>query len=191
MFMKRKGKALEEGGILSNKKVEEIKKMVQTKEKKEALIVIKTRDITDQYLNKWKSGSELNPKSGPLLSKEVLKEAEKAIKIKTQINKIKRDSATAQKQIDKIFSNQSRLRENIKLLSTAMPKSDLMTRYLKDLDKEEDEVKQARKNIAQHQEDILKLEKQLAEAKADAVRKAGEILEVTKNEQIIIVFDLI
>lgn len=58
------------------------------------------------------------------------------------------EAATVKAHVQAIVESQTRLRENIKALEK-MPESPLMTRYMTDLDHEEDELIAARKQLTQ------------------------------------------
>lgn len=80
-----------------------------------------------------------------------------------------------------IFESQGRLRENIKALEN-MPQSSLVDRYMKDLDREEDELIQTRQQIealSSRRSGILsdiKAKRSTLRAMADEYREHGRIV---------------
>jgi len=100
----------------------------------------------------WRSGSSISTPTVfegklqqiPLISKSLLDKLEVVLNHHSKKKEIARRIQVFNDHIRKIFENQSRLRENIKSLEKILD-SDLVRRYLKDLDTQEDDLNNTRK----------------------------------------------
>lgn len=94
-------------------------------------------------MKEWKAGSAVG---GMFLDGALLKLADEVIVMRSKDAELDRQVRTHKAHINQVFENQKRLRENIKSLDK-MAGSDLVKRYLKDLDVEEDDLKKTRTAI--------------------------------------------
>ena len=101
----------------------------------------------------------------------------------TQLQAVKSRRAEVRRTIDDlnahttaIYTSQERLRANIKSLEK-MPGSDLMARYMRDLDREEDDLIQTRAKIEEHQSTSNGLLDELEERWVELVRVATALKE--------------
>src|SRR5262249_30179086 len=76
---------------------------------------------------------------------------------------LKEDLTTAQAQIDSLFRDQERLRENIKALRDTREEQDLRSRYLTQLTRQENQIDTTRGDVEKLKKDIATAETQLAE----------------------------
>jgi len=96
----------------------------------------------------------------PMVSKSLLDKLEVVLFHQNKKKEIQRQTTLFNDHIKKIFENQSRLRENIKSLEKILD-SDLVRRYLKDLDRQEDDLNNTRKKIATLVEEEANINEQI------------------------------
>ena len=136
-----------------------LKKIVGRKDLIEGLKKMSTENFTEKEFLKW---VELYFDT-KILNSSLKEKLIRSLNIRNKINEVSARSVEANDAVQKNYSNQSRLRENIKSLEK-MPSSDLMKRYLRDMDKEEDDLK------------LLKLESEkLIKEKNDLMKEKNEI----------------
>ena len=124
------------------------------REERAALLDKVERDsVTPQELKQWREGA--------LLPAEMLQQLEELLDHNHSREEAGRKAAAHNAHINDCFKNQDRLRENIKSLEK-VASSKLTDRYLKDLDKEEDELIQARRAIASLEEKSRSLQSAIA-----------------------------
>ncbi|CAF3130474.1 unnamed protein product [Rotaria socialis] len=123
--------------------------------------------ITDSQIRTWTPKRDLIPTS---LFDKSLAIVETQMIIRELDTKIKSREA----HIKSIFENQERIRQNIKSLEK-IDKSELMTRYLKDLNTEEDDLQQTRREIKVMQDEYSKKQRALEEKQAALKHEANEI----------------
>jgi len=99
----------------------------------------------------WESKMSLPPNWGPLIAL-----CRQICTLEQQRNDVKHGIESHTMTTKTIFESQGRLRENIKALEN-MPDSQLMGRYMRDLDREEDELIQARKQLEHLREEESRL----------------------------------
>jgi len=96
-------------------------------------------------VRKWESLEKEN--KGKLVSlQEVIKLASQILQARQEVAQDKAEIVGCKTHIDQVFQNQTRLRENIKSMEKQHD-SDLVQRYLKDLDREEDSLISTRVKI--------------------------------------------
>jgi len=151
-----------------------LKQVVKRSEAATALVSIENERFTERDLLHWTNGSSVEP-GAPVLDKVVLDKVTEIIGMKATIAENKRKIEYNKRLIDKVFTNQGRLRENIKSLERArVANSDLMKRYLSDLEKDEDFLKKTRSTIESIENETVHLEKSI-------VQKKGAIVALVKN----------
>jgi len=79
--------------------------------------------------------------------------------------------AACNEKITAVFQNQQRIRENIKSLQK-LRDSNLVKRYLKDLDKEEDDIISTRAFIKQYESESMQLTTEQQNLKLEATKEA-------------------
>lgn len=134
--------------------IERIRKIVGKKDLLDALRRMANESFTEKEYLKWVElyfETKILPDS---LKEKLLR----SLKIRSQINEITALCTVADNMVQKNHQNQQRIRDNIKSLEK-MPTSDLMKRYLRDMDKEEDELKQLKMEVEKRykeKSDLLK-----------------------------------
>lgn len=163
--------------VLKEETLEVLRGIVKRSEALSALSLIESERFTERETRQWRTGSTVE--SGmPILDKELLDKVDQVLALKTSSQNCQREIDTKKRHVEKVFQNQQRLRENIKSLDK-MVGSDLMKRYLSDLDKEEDDLIQTRKQIEALEAEKHKIDASVAEhqlALAAEAKKAREAL---------------
>jgi len=152
-----------------------LKEIIKKSEIRSTLQKIKRMNFTEQELRNWNINYYEKT-----FTKEILGEATKWFSDKAEAKKKLNTIKSHKEHISQVFTNQQRLRENIKSMGDQMQKSDLVNRYLDDLNKEEDDLIQTRRNIKQLEKDHLVLvtaNKNLALDLSENIRQALVILE--------------
>jgi methyl-accepting chemotaxis protein len=87
----------------------------------------------------------------------------KVLDIRANIDRLNSSIRVHENHIEKVFLNQNRLRENIRSLEK-MSTSDLVSRYLRDLDQQEDDLNKTRASIDELNATSSRLATELQEA---------------------------
>jgi len=156
-LIKLRSAALILGGIIEDKSLEVFKGIVRRTEAISALGALENGRFSERDLSDWRAGSQVG---GTYLDENLLKVAAQIISLRAVTAEMQRQIDAHKRHIEKVFQNQSRLRENIKSLDK-MVGSDLMKRYLKDLDLEEDDLIKTRKEIEDTEARKSQLDKEL------------------------------
>ncbi|CAF5229273.1 unnamed protein product, partial [Rotaria magnacalcarata] len=129
-FLERQVPELIQLKLIDEKTIDLLEKIIKYKYVEQVLRHMIDSKITDSQIRTWTPKRDLIPTS--LFDKSV------AI-LDTQVNigQLETKIKSREANIKSIFENQERIRQNIKSLEK-IEKSDLMTRYLKDLNTEED-----------------------------------------------------
>jgi ubiquitin len=107
---------------------------------------------------------------------QLLKLAEESVCVATQRREKKRLVAVQEQHIAKVFQNQQRLRENITALhKVATQSGSLVDRYLKDLDREEDDLIAARSRVEELEDEANALEGRGEHVRLQAVTGARKL----------------
>ncbi|CAF4100520.1 unnamed protein product [Rotaria sp. Silwood2] len=152
--------------LIDEKTVELIQKIITYKYVQQVLQHMIDSSITDSQIRTWTPKRDLIPTS--LFDKSVTV-VDTQIVIRELETKIKSGEA----HIKSIFENQERIRQNIKSLEK-IDKSDLMIRYLKDLNTEEEDVQQTRREIKTMQDELNTKQRELEEEQAFLKHEAKE-----------------
>lgn len=121
---------------LTNEVAETLKKIVGKKDVMEALKKMSNDSFSEKEYLKWVELYFDKKVLGQGLKEKLIK----SLNIRNKINELTSLGMSANEAVKKNHENQSRIRENIRSLEK-MPTSDLMKRYLRDMDQEEDELK--------------------------------------------------
>jgi len=179
-LINRRAPALIEQKVLKPETLEILKTVVQRSEADAALVSIEHERFTERDLLHWTTGSSVVP-GGPVLEKVVLDKVAEIIEMRASITETRRKIDYNQKLIEKVFTNQGRLRENIKSLEKAkVADSNLVKRYLSDLEKEEDDLKKTRAAIETLETERTNLEKSVEEKKKAIVAMVKEMKAKTQ-----------
>ncbi|CAF1371344.1 unnamed protein product [Rotaria magnacalcarata] len=138
-FLERQVPELIQLKLIDEKTIDLLEKIIKYKYVEQVLRHMIDSKITDSQIRTWTPKRDLIPTS--LFDKSV------AI-LDTQVNirQLETKIKSREVNIKSIFENQERIRQNIKSLEK-IEKSDLMTRYLKDLNTEEDDLQETRREI--------------------------------------------
>jgi len=170
--------------ILDNASYSTLKALVKRSETVAALRIIESENFTDRNLATWKSGPSVEPESGSLIPEKLQKRVVSVLELKEKEAELLRTLTSLQSNIKKIFENQTRLRENIKSLEK-MTNSDLVKRYLKDLDKEEDDLIRTRESIDKLEVQKTQLQTSLKDIKYETATEARKMREILEAEKLV------
>jgi hypothetical protein len=165
-FLEKQVPDLIQSKLIDEKTVNLLKKIITHKYIQQVLRQMIDSAVTDNQIRTWLPKRDLIPTSL----------YDKAVTI-VDIRLILRDFDTRIKSreahIKSIFENQDRIRQNIKSLEN-INKSDLMVRYLKDLNTEEDDLQATRREIKSMQEQNNQKQRELEEKEAALKHEAKE-----------------
>jgi len=172
-LVKLRAPALVGAGVLDDKTLDIFKSIVRRAEALTALSSLEGGRFNEREVVDWRAGSAVG---GPFLDLELLKVAGQILALRSESADLQRQIEVHRRHTEKVFQNQNRLRENIKSLDK-MTGSDLMKRYLKDLDVEEDDLIRTRKEIEVRENQKMQRDKELADlqfALSGSARNARE-----------------
>jgi len=175
-FILRRASVLLAENTLKKEDLQHLKKIVKMREVVAALRQIEGENFSDKDVQRWKAGSVVEPESGHLLPDTLNARLAKLLDLRAKISDVSRVISAGKEHIKVVFTNQQRLRENIKSLEH-MTGSDLIKRYLTDLDKEEDDLKATRDRI-----DSNEVSKSLIEAQTNEEMRLAAV-EAKKNRE--------
>eukprot|EP00995_Heteronema_vittatum_P002766 NODE_1403_length_975_cov_109.893089_g972_i0.p1 GENE.NODE_1403_length_975_cov_109.893089_g972_i0~~NODE_1403_length_975_cov_109.893089_g972_i0.p1 ORF type:complete len:187 (+),score=84.20 NODE_1403_length_975_cov_109.893089_g972_i0:24-563(+) len=151
----------------------DLKAIVIREETLKVLDKIISESVTSRDLHAWAQAKDTFKIPAPLLAK-----LDSQIDVENKMALVTRRITSMKDHVKKVFENQSRLRENIKSMEK-VTNSSLIDRYLKDLNREEDDLIKTQKGITDAEEENFKLGAQLRQVKLDASTQAKKI----KNEE--------
>jgi len=181
-FVSRRAPALLEQNVLSKETLGTLKSIISRSQTLSALKLIESSSYTEKELNTWKGLFSVDPERGTILPKELLDLVEKVILLQNRTKEIDRIISSHNDHITKIFQNQTRLRENIRSLEK-LTQSELIKRYLKDLDKEEDDLQKTRSQIEQLDHEKSRVELELKELRLKTSSDASKRKEVIESQK--------
>ncbi|CAF2130053.1 unnamed protein product [Rotaria magnacalcarata] len=167
LFLEKQVPELIELKLIDEKTVSLIQNIITQKYVHQVLRHMIDSTITDSQIRTWTPKRDLIPTS---LFDKALAIVETQMTIRELDTKIK----SREVHIKSIFENQERIRQNIKSLEK-IDKSELMIRYLKDLNTEEDDLQQTRREIKAMQDEYSKNQRVLEEKQAALKHEANEI----------------
>jgi len=136
--------------LLSPENLHILKNIIKRNETITALRVIKTERYTDKDYKKWSSFSEVDLEGDktrtPILSAEMLLQVDAVLKKNAEIEKSEKEISVHKIFERKVLDNQQRLHGHLQNLEKLLS-SPLCERYLKDLNKEEDDLADVRSKI--------------------------------------------
>jgi hypothetical protein len=165
-FLDKQVPELLQSKLIDEKTIQLIEKIITHKFVQQVLRHIIDNTITDNQIRTWISKRDLIPTS--LFDKSLA-----IVDIQKILRDIEKQIQLHEAHIKSIFENQERIRQNIKSLEK-IEKSDLMTRYLKDLNTEEDDLQRTRRNISTLQEQRNQRQRELEEKQASIKHEAKE-----------------
>ena len=159
--------------MLSNDLLAELQQVVAHSNLRQILSRIERLDFTDQTLHQWQSEDGAVP--APLLEKLLKLRAEEGT-----VKGLEREAKAHAEHVQQIFTNQERLRSNIKSLEK-VASNKLVERYLTDLDREEDDLIATNDLIKKAEEDrvdvIARANEQKLVIKAEAAKMRADLSE--------------
>lgn len=170
-FLKEQAPALLASDLLSTELMSSLESLVRRQQLLGVLSTVIQRGTLDP--SSWRSKMTLPSSWDELLDKC------------RQLNSIRARKGEVRRMIDDlgshssaIYTSQERLRANIKSLEK-MPGSDLMARYMRDLDREEDDLIQTRAKIEEHTSTLNGLLDELEASWVELVNLASALKEST------------
>jgi len=182
-FVSRRAPSLIEQNNLDKDTLAILKSIISRSQTLSALKVIESSNYTERELLGWKGLFSVDPERGTILPKDLLELLEKVIHFQNRTKDIDRVIGTHNEHINKVFQNQTRLRENIRSLEK-LTQSDLIKRYLKDLDKEEDDLQKTRSLIEQLNAEKATVEAELKELRYKTSSDASKRREILESQKI-------
>ena len=152
--------------LIDEKTTNLIQKIITHKYVQQVLRHMIDSTITDSQIRAWTAKRDLIPTS---LFDKAMAIVDIQIILRDLDTKIKSREA----HIKSIFLNQDRIRQNIKSLEN-INKSDLLIRYLKDLNTEEDDLQETRREIKIMQDKCNQKQRDLEEKQASLQHEAKE-----------------
>ncbi|CAM4946705.1 unnamed protein product [Rotaria socialis] len=152
--------------LIDEKTIDLLGKIIKYKYVEQVLRHMIDSTITDSQIRTWTPKRDLIPTS--LFDKSVA-----ILDTKMNIRQLETKIKSREANIKSIFENQERIRQNIKSLEK-IEKSDLMTRYLKDLNTEEDDLQATRREIKVMQDEYNEKQRELEEQQASLKHEAKE-----------------
>jgi hypothetical protein len=175
-FTQNDAPKLLEAGVIGAELVQALVDSLARREVQQALRQIETGSrLSAADREKWaaRKGDKFSLQPEILGSMQRLDQLESAVQDKRRVMRIQHES------IAKISEIQARLRENIKGLEKVAADS-LLTRYLRDLNTQEDELLAANKKISDLNDEVFGLENELARAKQECAALATAALKAIK-----------
>merc|ERR1712129_96423 len=136
---------------------------------------VRPTGITEEQLVSWKSRETTYNPDG------VQNEIDELVQLASQLQDIENNKSEAQRKqsldtgrVNKIFENQSRLRENIKSME-AVRTGSLLDRYMNDMDKEENDLIQTRQRIEEAEEAVAGLSQEATRLTLQITMKAKQV----------------
>jgi hypothetical protein len=166
LFLEKQVPELIQSKLIDEKTINLIQKIITHKYVQQVLRHIIDSTITDGQIRSWTLKRDLIPTS--LFDKSVA-----IVDIQISLRELEKRIKSREAHIKSIFENQDRIRQNIKSLEN-INKSNLMERYLKDLNTEEDDLQQTRRDIKTMQEEYNQKQRDLEEKQASLRHEAKE-----------------
>jgi ubiquitin len=156
-FLKSKARDLLERKVLSETTLSQIKWIIRLSELRTVLQKASSCTFTDSDVRKWEAMEKDTQDNKLVPLQEVLRLTQQILAARQGVSQAQAEVLDCKAHIDQVFQNQTRLRENIKSMEKQHD-SDLVQRYLKDLDREEDSLISTRGKIKALQEKQAGLE---------------------------------
>jgi len=177
-FIIRRSPSLVSSNVLKKEDLLVLKQLVRKSEVVTALRSVENEHFTGRDVQQWRVGSSVDLESGGLIPADLAAKLDKVLDLKAKLSEVCRLITAGNERIQVVFKNQGRLRENLKSLEK-MTGSELVKRYLTDLDKEEDDLEKTRTNIEKNENTKAVLETQIKDelhrAALEAKKKREEI----------------
>lgn len=152
--------------LIDDKTINLIKQVITHKYVQQVLRHMIDSTITDTQIRTWTPKRDLIPTS-------LYDKALAIVNIQMFLRQLDTKIKSREAHIKSIFENQERIRLNIKSLEK-IDKSNLMERYLKDLNTEEDDLQETRREIKTMQEEYNQKQRELEDIQASLKHEAKE-----------------
>ncbi|CAF0726044.1 unnamed protein product [Adineta steineri] len=172
IFLDKQVPELIQSKLIDENTINIIQKIITRKYVEQVLRHMSDNTITDREIRTWTTKRDLIPTS--LFDKAVT-----IVDLQLIIRDLDKRIKSREAHIKSIFENQDRIRQNIKSLEK-INQSDLLTRYLKDLNTEEDDLQETRREIKTMQDEYNLKQKELEEKQASLKHEAKETQKNTK-----------
>ncbi len=153
-----------------------IRQMVFQEEAKAALGAVANLVISESNLATWTTGSSVRPQQ-PLLAADMVAQAQQILQAEARTRELRREIDVCNARLQKVFVNQSRLRDNIKSLEKVAASDKLLARYMADLGREEDDILSEKRLIEGKENAIADLDKELQQLRFQITAAAQKALE--------------
>lgn len=188
-FLKNRAQILLDKGIITAGFIEQIRDLIIHRETIQALQQIENENYSEKSISGWRLGSPVSiPRNEegnlvqiPLVPLELLSKLEAILILDSKKKENRRLINNYTEGIKRIFENQIRLRENIKSFDK-MVGTDLVKRYLKDLDTQEDDLIATRVKIDDLEQVESKLDTDLKTLKFEVQGEARKYRENTSSQ---------
>jgi len=111
------------------------------------------------------------------LPRDLVESGHQLLQLRRQRQEVMRKLAQVQARERKVFENQERLRQNIKSLEKVQNCGSLVSRYLTDLNRDEDDLQQTRKDVEGLEEQKAALENELGQLELRIAARAQRLRE--------------
>ena len=165
-FLEKQVPDLIQAKLIDEKTVELIKRIITHKYVQQVLRHMIESTISDSQIRTWTPKRDLIPTT--LFDKALV-----IVNLQVNIRELEKVIRSLEAHIKAIFENQDRIRQNIKSLEK-IERSDLMARYLKDLNTEEDDLQGTRREIRVMQDKCNREQRDLEDKQASLVHEAKE-----------------
>ncbi|CAF1098604.1 unnamed protein product [Adineta ricciae] len=165
-FVEKQVPDLLQAKLINEKTIQVIQNIITHKYVQQVLRHMIDNKITSTQIRTWMVKRDLIPTS---LFDKALAIAD----IQEKLREFDLTIKSREAHIKSIFENQERIRQNIKSLEK-IDKSDLMVRYLKDLNTEEDDLQSTRREIKSMQDEYNKKQRELEEKEAALKHEAKQ-----------------
>lgn len=151
-FLMGRGKALRATGIMNEETERLLQDSVQLGVKRRFFTHFENPiNITDRDFQEMST-------FGFEMPEDLLHAVKQLLSTREQRHEVQRKISQAQARERKVFENQERLRKNIMSMEKVQSCGPLLSRYLEDLNKDEDDLQRTRQQIERHQEENASLE---------------------------------
>jgi len=182
-FLKRRGPKLIESKIMTEETATILREVVKKSEIVAACHSIESERFTQREHLQWKSGCSVAVEMRGLIPEDLLAKTSQILALQESQKETTKQIASLEEHIKKVFTNQSRLRENIKSLEK-VSSSELVKRYLTDLNREEDDLIKTRSLIEAQESQKHKIEATLKNLNFEASGMARKLREAADQKRI-------
>jgi hypothetical protein len=178
-FLLSRAKVLASKGILSKEVQEQLEQHLLLVQIKRLLTRCQNPSgLTEVTLQ------EITRESSGMLPQDFVSLVQKMFSIRSAISGVQRKVAQTQARERKVYENQARLRQNIQSMEKVRDCGSLLTRYLEDLNKDEDDLHHARLMIEADEEDIAKLNAEKRQVELEVETLAKKLCDAMESDTV-------